>query len=104
MAYIAVLLFAAFYFAVQPTRYVDDLLRLVPAPRRGGTKEILELLGITLRRWLIGQAITMTVVGTLTAIGLALLGVTAPVALGLIAGILASFLMSAPSWRRSRGS
>ena len=36
-----------------------------------------------------GQAITMTVVGTLTAIGLALLGVTAPLALGLIAGMFA---------------
>ena len=89
VAYIAVLLFAALYFAVQPTRYVDGLLRLVPAPRRDGTREMLELLGITLRRWLIGQSITMTVVGTLTAIGLGLLGVTAPVALGLISGMFA---------------
>ena len=53
------------------------------------TREMLELLGITLRRWLIGQSITMTVVGTLTAIGLGLLGVTAPVALGLISGMFA---------------
>ena len=47
------------------------------------------LLGITLRRWLIGQSITMAVVGTLSAIGLALLGITAPLALGLIAGVFA---------------
>ncbi|HLZ01055.1 MAG TPA: AI-2E family transporter [Bradyrhizobium sp.] len=89
VAYIAVLLFAALYFAAQPTRYVDGLLRLVPASRRAGASEMLELLGTTLRRWLIGQSITMTVVGTLTAIGLALLGVSAPVALGLIAGMFA---------------
>jgi predicted PurR-regulated permease PerM len=47
---------------------------LVPATRREGAREVLELLGITLRRWLIGQSITMAVVGTLTAIGLALFG------------------------------
>jgi predicted PurR-regulated permease PerM len=88
-AYIAVLLFAALYFAVQPTRYVDGLLRLVPAPHRDGASEMLELLGATLRRWIIGQSGTMAVVGTLTAIGLALLGVNAPMALGLISGMFA---------------
>ncbi len=50
MAYIAILLFAALYFAVQPNRYVDGLLRLVPAPRRDGARETLLLLGATLRR------------------------------------------------------
>jgi len=89
MAYVAVLLFAAVYFAMQPARYVEGLLRLVPAPQRQRGKMILELLGMTLRRWLIGQSITMTVVGALTAIGLATLGVTAPLALGLIAGLFA---------------
>ncbi len=89
MAYIAVLLFAALYFAVQPNRYVDGLLRLVPAPRRESAREMLLLLGATLRRWIVGQSITMAVVGTLTAIGLALLGVTAPIALGLISGMFA---------------
>lgn len=89
VAYVAVLLFAALYFAVQPARYLEGLLRLVPAPRRRVAREMLELLGVTLRRWLIGQSITMTVVGTLTAIGLAFLGVTAPLALGLIAGMFA---------------
>ena len=89
VAYIAVLLFAALYFAVQPTRYVDGLLRLVPVLHRDGASEMLELLGATLRRWIIGQSITMAVVGTLTAIGLALLGVTAPIALGLISGMFA---------------
>lgn len=88
-AYVAVLLFAAVYFAVQPTRYVDGLLRLVPENRRNGARDLLDLLGTTLRRWLIGQSITMAVVGTLTAIGLLLLGVPAPLALGLISGMFA---------------
>ena len=89
VAYTAVLLFAALYFAVQPTRYVDGLLRLMPASRRDSAREMLELLGSMLGRWLIGQSVTMAVVGTLTAIGLMLLGVTAPLALGLIAGMFA---------------
>ena len=88
-AYVAVLLFASGYFAVQPARYVDGLLRMVPADRRPRAEEVIELLGSTLRRWLIGQSITMAVVGTLTAIGLLLLGVAAPIALGLISAIFA---------------
>ena len=88
-AYVAVLLFAAVYFAVQPTRYVDGLLQLVPENHRDRGRELLDVLGTTLRRWLIGQSITMAVVGTLTAIGLLLLGVPAPLALGLISGMFA---------------
>ncbi|MGA8898604.1 AI-2E family transporter [Bradyrhizobium sp.] len=89
VAYICILLFAALYFAVQPNRYVDGVLRLVPAPRRDGAREMLELLGMTLRRWIVGQSVTMAVVGTFTAIGLVLLGVPAPLALGLISGMFA---------------
>ncbi len=88
-AYVAVLLFAAVYLAVQPTRYVEALLLLVPASRRDGTRDVLDLLGATLRRWLIGQSITMAAIGTLTASGLFLLGVAAPIALGLISGMFA---------------
>lgn len=89
VAYAAVLLFAAVYLAVQPTRYVEALLRLVPAGRRERARDILDLLGTTLRRWLIGQSITMAVVGTLTAVGLFSLGVAAPIALGLLSGMFA---------------
>ena len=46
-------------------------------------------MGATLGRWLIGQSVTMTFVGTLTAFGLWWLGVAAPLALGLIAGMFA---------------
>ena len=88
VAYIAVLLFARCISRCSP---LGMLMVCYGWCRRLGasTREMLELLGITLRRWLIGQSITMTVVGTLTAIGLGLLGVTAPVALGLISGMFA---------------
>jgi predicted PurR-regulated permease PerM len=88
-AYIAVLLFAAVYLAAQPQRYRHGLLQLVPRDRRTRIGEVLDLMGETLGRWLIGQSVTMTFVGALTAFGLWWLGVAAPLALGLIAGIFA---------------
>lgn len=88
-AYIAVLLFAAVYLAAQPDRYRHGLLQLVPQGRRARIGEVLDLTGATLGRWLIGQSVTMAFVGTLTAFGLWWLGVPAPLALGLIAGMFA---------------
>jgi len=89
VAYGTVLVFAALYFAAQPARYRDGLLLLVPREHRARAGEVLALMGTTLRRWLLGQSITMAVVGTLTGLGLLLLGVPAPLALGLIAGVFA---------------
>jgi predicted PurR-regulated permease PerM len=89
LAYTTVLLFAGIYFAAQPERYRRALLRLVPPRRRSRIGEVLDLMGETLQRWLIGQAMTMVAVGTLTAIGLWALGIGAPLALGLIAGLFA---------------
>lgn len=89
IAYAAVLVFAALYLAAQPSRYREGVLRLVPQPYRPRAAEVLALTATTLRRWLLGQSITMGVIGTLTGLGLALLGVPAPLALGLIAGVFA---------------
>jgi len=88
-AYIAVLLFAAVYLAAQPERYRRGLLQLVPQDRRARIGDVLDLIGATLGRWLIGQMVTMTFVGTMTACGLWWLGVAAPLALGLTAGMFA---------------
>lgn len=88
-AYSLVLLFAAVYLAAQPDRYRHGLLRLIPPQRRERIAEVLDLVGATLRQWLVGQSIAMAVVGTLTALGLWGLGIGAPLALGLIAGMFA---------------
>ena len=88
-AYIAVLLFAAVYLAAQPERYRHGLLQLIPQHRRVRIGDVLDLIGVTLRRWLIGQSVTMAFVGTMTAFGLWWLDVAAPLALGLTAGMFA---------------
>lgn len=89
LAYTAVLLFAAVYLAVQPARYREGVLRLVPPVHRPRVAEVLDLSGETLRRWMVGQSLTMLVVGVLTGTGLWALGIGAPLALGLIAGVFA---------------
>ncbi len=89
LAYLAILLFAAVYLAVQPKRYSDGLLTLVPRDWRPRCAEFLEVTAATLRRWIAGQSITMVLVGTLSALGLWIVGVKAPLALGLIAGVFA---------------
>jgi predicted PurR-regulated permease PerM len=87
--YLAVLLFASIYLAAQPDRYLQGFLRLVAQKRRERVGEIIGLAGRTLQRWLVGQSITMAIVGTLTGLGLWGLGVPAPLALGLLAGLFA---------------
>ena len=87
--YLAVLLFASIYLAAQPGRYLQGILRLVPQKRRERVGEVFGLTGRTLQRWLVGQSLTMALVGSLTGLGLWGLGVPAPLALGLLAGLLA---------------
>jgi len=89
ITYLGLLLFAAVYLAAQPGRYRQGILLLAPPNRRERFGAILDLMGVTLNRWLVGQTITMAVVGALTGVGLLVLGIDAPLALGLIAGIFA---------------
>jgi len=89
IAYSALLIFAGIYLAVQPDRYREGLLRLIPCKRRIHIGEVLDLAGETLKRWMVGQSITMVIVGALTGFGLWALGIGAPLALGLIAGTFA---------------
>jgi predicted PurR-regulated permease PerM len=72
------------YVAADPDLYFHGVLRLVPLAYRPRAAEILHELNVTLRRWLIGTLFLMTFVGTLTAVGLALLGIPLALALGII--------------------
>ena len=79
---------AAIYFAAQPTVYRRGLVLLVPKKGRALADEALGDSGRALAMWLRGQLITMTAVGTLTGLGLWLIGMPSPLALGLLAGLL----------------
>lgn len=52
-------------------------------------RQVFESLGTALRWWLVGRAASMLVVGILTALGLWIAGVPVPLALALIAALMA---------------
>lgn len=78
---------AGVYFAAQPTLYRDGLLRLVPEGARAGVADAVEEVAASLRRWLLGTGLAMVAMGAVVAIGATLIGLPAPLALGLLAGI-----------------
>jgi predicted PurR-regulated permease PerM len=82
-----VVLVTGIYLAAQPGMYVNGVVKLAPHARRARYREVLARLGHTLRWWMIGQLVPMAVIGTLTAIGLKVIGVPMWLFLGLLAGL-----------------
>lgn len=88
-ANILLVIFAGVFFAAQPARMRDGLLILFPKGPRGKAGEAMNASGRALRLWLLGTLADMVVVGVLTGIGTAIIGLPSPVALGLFAGLAA---------------
>ena len=85
---VLIITFVGIYFAAKPVLYVNGLVTLVPPAKRDRAREVLAEIGRTLAQWLVGKAASMVVVGTLTAIGLSILGVPLALILVIIAGLL----------------
>jgi predicted PurR-regulated permease PerM len=88
LGYAVIALFVAIYLAAQPERYRHLCLRLVPPVHRPIVEHLFGVTGSVLERWLVGQLVVMATIGVLTGIGLWLIGVEAPFALGLMGGLL----------------
>lgn len=86
---IVLILFIGIYMAVCPALYVDNTVRLFPLGRRRRIREVFSALGRALRWWLLGRVASMIIVGLLTALGLWIAGVPQPLALALIAALMA---------------
>ncbi|MBI1199225.1 MAG: AI-2E family transporter [Phenylobacterium sp.] len=82
-----IVLFAGLYLAFHPQTYVGGLLRLVPVGRRPRMAQVFDACGKALNRWLVGQLISMVLVGVTVGLGLWLAGVPSPFALGVVAGL-----------------
>jgi predicted PurR-regulated permease PerM len=80
--------FGGIFMAANPTLYLDGFVRLFPVGYRPTLRSGLVESGEALRKWLIGQLVSMTCVGLLTGIGLRLVGAPLPLVLGIIAGLL----------------
>jgi predicted PurR-regulated permease PerM len=83
-----VVAFVAIYVAYDPALYRRGLIHLVPLHRRERARQVVRAMGQALRWWLVGQAIIMVTIGTITGVGLALLGVPLALTLGILAGLL----------------
>lgn len=77
------------YLTAKPGEYRAELIQLVPRRHRDLAIDVLHELGTTLRAWVGGQILAMIVLGVLTWIGLAALGVPFSLAFGVFTGLVA---------------
>jgi predicted PurR-regulated permease PerM len=77
---------ASVYLALDPKPYRDGLVTLVPSDYKQNVLATLDDIGEGLQNWLGGTLLSMVLVGTMTGVGLWLVGVQSPLALGLLAG------------------
>ncbi|QUS40248.1 AI-2E family transporter [Tardiphaga alba] len=84
-----IVLFLGLAFAAQPSVYRKGLLHLTPRKHREQATIIVDRISDTLQRWLIAQMITMVAVGSVTWLGLKLIGIPSSFILGVQAGLLA---------------
>jgi predicted PurR-regulated permease PerM len=80
--------FLTIFFAADPQMYVSGVLHLVPRARRARAVEVLATMGHSMRAWLVARSIAMVTIGVVVWAVMAVLGVRAPAALGVIAGLL----------------
>jgi predicted PurR-regulated permease PerM len=83
-----VMFFGGIFLAANPALYLDGFLRLFPPGYRPTLRDALVESGGALRKWLLGQLVAMLCIGTLTGVGLRLVGAPLPLVLGIIAGLL----------------
>ena len=81
-----IVLFFGVYLAADPHIYVRLVVQLAPEDKRQTLLNLLYETGSLLRRWLVGQSITMSVIGGFTYLGLLVLGVPIAFVLALFAG------------------
>lgn len=85
---VVIVLLLALYLSFGPREYINGTVALAPERYQGDVRLALHDSGHALRRWLLGQLVSMTTVGVLTGLGLWLVGVPNAAVLGLVAGLL----------------
>jgi predicted PurR-regulated permease PerM len=75
------------YLAASPNFNRRGLVALVPKAQQGRLEDLLETCGRALHGWLLATLISMAAVGVLVGLGTWMIGLPAPVALGLFAAV-----------------
>lgn len=74
--------------AAQPGLYRNGVLRFIPGQYKTEAADLADDIGETLRRWLVGQLMTMTSLFVITWVGLTIIGIPGALVLGFITGLL----------------
>ncbi len=82
-----VVLFTALFSAVYPESLRTGLVRLVPPRRRPHARHVMHRLATAYLGWLTGLAVSMVVLGTLTYLGLTLVGLPFALVFAVLTGI-----------------
>ena len=88
LAGLLVIAVVAGYVGAKPDAYFRGALALFPPSSRARVREILQETARTLRHWMLGQLVPMTVLGIATTIGLWLLHIPLIFTLGLFTGLM----------------
>lgn len=75
------------YLIVDGYRVREYVLSFVPSPQRPRFREVTDRMGIRMGGWLVGQITLVLVVGTVSYVGLTILGVPGALLLAVVAGI-----------------
>ena len=84
---VVIAVIAGIYIAAEPSLYRSGLIKLFPPEHREHARETAEAITTALRLRLLGQLIQMAIIGLLSGFAVWLIGLSLPIALGLIAGI-----------------
>ncbi|MEO6650164.1 MAG: AI-2E family transporter [Chitinophagaceae bacterium] len=85
---IYVILFLGIFFTVSPVVYKKGIVHLIPKKGQKKGEDIVNKLGVNLKKWLKGKFFAMFVVFVLTAVGLLIVGTPLWLVLALLAGLL----------------
>jgi predicted PurR-regulated permease PerM len=81
------IVFAALFLAATPDLYIRMLIRLFPPKLRDDIGDTVVRITRTLKAWLLGQFVSMAVVGLMTGVALAIAGIPFAIELGVLAGL-----------------
>ena len=85
---VVLMIFLSIYIGAEPDVYRGWILSTVPAQHRAHMRLVLGEISSVLRKWLVTQMIAMLVIGLASMTVLLILGVKAPYALAIIAGLM----------------
>jgi predicted PurR-regulated permease PerM len=85
---LAVSMLVMLFVAFDPQVYERGVLWMVPKQYEGIARQTMDRLCVAMRWWMAGRLASMTAVGVLTSLGMWMIGMPAPLALGAIAGLL----------------